>query len=311
MPPNPGADSPSIDSVNHLNIVLRSVLGFSFTSTLRNDTYPAIDPTKLNLQGKYVFLSGASKGIGHAAAISFVRAGVAGIAIAARSDLSSLEKEMHEAAKAADRPSPNIKPIRLDILDAQSIERAAQETSDAFGTLDILVNNAGAMEEFKPTLDSDPEQWWQTWTVNIRGTYLLTRALLPLIIKGGDKQIIMLTSLGAFMPAPGGSAYQISKLAILRYTEYLNMEYGAQGVVAYGVHPGAIPTEIGLTLPSFLHYKLTDTPELAGDTIVFLVSEKREWLRGRYISCTWDMLELSERKDEIVRDDKLKIKLAF
>ncbi|KAF6224480.1 hypothetical protein HO133_011057 [Letharia lupina] len=293
MPPNPAA------------------AGYNFTSTLRNDTYPAIDPTKLKLGGKYVFLSGASKGIGHAAAISFVKAGVAGIAIAARSDLSSLEREMHEAATAAGKPSPQIKSIRLDILDAQSIERAAQETSDTFGKLDILINNAGAMEEFKPTLDSDPEQWWQTWTVNIRGTYLLTRALLPLMLKGGDKQIIMLTSIGAFMPAPGGSGYQISKLALLRYAEYLNIEYGAQGVVAYGIHPGAIPTDIGLTMPSFLHHKLIDKPALAADTIVFLVSERREWLRGRYVSCTWDMLEFGEMEEEIVGGDKLKIRLAL
>ena len=283
----------------------------NFTSTLRNDTYPAIDPNNLDLRGKYVFLSGASKGIGHAAAISFVKAGVAGIAIAARSDLSSLEQTMHEAAKAAGKPSPHIKPIRLDILDAQSIERATQETSDAFGKLDILINNAGAMENFKPAIDSDPEQWWQTWTVNIRGTYLLTRALLPLLLKGCDKQIMMLTSVGAFMRSPGGSAYQISKLAMLRYTEYLNVEYAAQGLIAYGVHPGAIPTEIGLTLPSFLHHKLTDTSELAADTIVFLVSERREWLRGRYVSCTWDMPELCEKEEEIVREDKLKIKLAL
>lgn len=291
--------------------VLRSILGFNFTSTLRNNTYPAIDPTKVDLGGKYVFLSGASKGVGHAAAISFVNAGVAGIAIAARSNLSTLEQDMHEAAKAAGKPSPHIKSICLDILDAQSIERAAKETSDAFGKLDILINNAGAIEEFKPTLDSDPEQWWQTWTVNVRGTYLLTRALLPLMLKGGDKQIIMLTSIGAFLPSPGASGYQISKLALLRYAEYLNIEYGAQGVVAYGVHPGAIPTDIGLTMPSFLHHKLVDKPELAADTIVFLVSEKREWLRGRYISCTWDMLEFTNKKEEIVSEDKLKIKLAL
>lgn len=278
---------------------------------MRDDTYPAIDPTKLDLGGKYVFLSGASKGIGHAAAISFVKAGVAGIAIAARSNLSALERQMHDAATATGKPSPRIKSISLDILDAQSIERAAQETSDAFGKLDILINNAGVMEEFKPTLDIDPEQWWQSWTVNIRGTYLLTRALLPLMLKGGDKQIIMLSSIGAFMPTPGGSGYQMSKLAILRYAEYLNIEYGAQGVVAYGLHPGAVPTDLGLTMPSFLHGKLIDKPELAADTIVFLVSEKREWLRGRYISCTWDMPELTNKMEEIVREDKLKIKLAL
>ena len=286
-------------------------LGYNFTSALRKDTYPAIDPTKLDLQGKYVFLSGASKGIGRAAAISFAKAGVAAIAIAARSDLSSVEREMREAATMTGKKVPQITSLFLDILDRQSIERAAEETAKAFGRLDILINNAGAMEEFKPTIESDPDQWWQTWTVNIRGTYLLTRALLPLMLEGGDKHIIILTSIGAFMPAPGGSGYQITKLALLRYADYLNIEYGSQQVVSYALHPGAIPTEVGLTLPKHLHAKMIDTPELAADTIVFLASEKREWLRGRYISCTWDMPEFLSMKEEIVAGDKLKIKLVL
>ncbi|KAL8705874.1 MAG: hypothetical protein Q9201_001022 [Fulgogasparrea decipioides] len=299
-----------------MNLVLRCNIGFDFTSTLRSATYPAIDPTKLDLSGKCVFLSGASRGVGRAAALSFVKAGVAAIAIAARSDLSSLEQEMHEAAAAAaagGNKAPHVKPIVLDILDPHSIQRAAEETSSAFGRLDVLINNAGAMERFQPTLDSDPDQWWYTWTVNVRGTYLLTRALLPLLLQGGqdDKQIIMLTSIGAFLPAPGGSGYQMSKLALLRYAEYLNLEYGARGIVAYALHPGAIPTELGLTMPKFLHAKLIDKPELAADTIVFLVAEKREWLKGRYISCTWDMPEFLRKREEIISGDKLKLKLAL
>ncbi|KAL8995579.1 MAG: hypothetical protein Q9169_004721 [Polycauliona sp. 2 TL-2023] len=290
--------------------------GFNFTSTLRSDTYPAIDPNNLDLSGKHVFLSGASKGVGRAAAFSFVKAGVAALAIAARSDLSSLEQELKQLRAAAGRNGIlRIKTIILDISDPQSVDKAVVETSQAFqGKLDILVNNAGAMEEFKPTLEGDPDQWWNTWTINVRGTYLLTRALLPLLLRGDgqmNKQIVMLTSIGAFMPAPGGSAYQMSKLALLRYAEYLNIEYGSQGIVAYGLHPGAIPTDIGLTMPKFLHAKLIDKPDLAADTIVYWTSEKREWLRGRYISCTWDVTEFLQKREEIVSGDKLKLKLAL
>ncbi|KAL8657211.1 MAG: hypothetical protein Q9226_002151 [Calogaya cf. arnoldii] len=298
MPPNPAA------------------AGFNFTSTLRSDTYPTIDPSKLDLSEKYVFISGASKGVGRATALSFVKAGVAAIAVAARSNLSALEQELKEAAVAAGRTEiPYIKAIALDVSDPQSIERAALETANAFhGKLDILINNAGTMEEFKPTLESKPDQWWDTWTVNVRGTYLLTRELLPLLLQGrgqAGKQIVMLTSIGAFMPTPGGSAYQMSKLALLRYAEYLNLEYGAHGIVAYALHPGAIPTDLGLTMPKFLHAKLIDKPELAADTIVFLASEKREWLRGRYISCTWDMTEFLQKREEIVGGDLLKVKLSL
>ncbi|KAL8700832.1 MAG: hypothetical protein Q9224_000780 [Gallowayella concinna] len=293
-----------------------TVRGFNFTSTLRSDTYPAIDPEKLDLSGKHVFLSGASKGVGRAAAFSFVKAGITAIAIAARSDLSSLEQELNEVGATTGRKdTPYIKTIVLDMSDPQSVERAAVETFHAFqGKLDLLINNAGTMEEFKPTLEGDPDQWWNTWTINVRGTYLLTRSLLPMLLRGDghmDKQIIMLTSIGAFMPAPGGSAYQMSKLALLRYAEYLNIEYAARGIVAYALHPGAIPTDLGLTIPKFLHAKLIDKPGLAADTIVYLASEKREWLRGRYISCTWDMTELMQRREEIVSGDKLKLKLAL
>lgn len=56
---------------------------------------------------------------------------------------------------------------------------------------------------------------------------------------------------------------------------------------------------------------LTDTPELAGDTIVYLTQKKQDWLAGRYISCTWDMPELLAKKDDIVKRDILKIKMAL
>jgi hypothetical protein len=55
----------------------------------------------------------------------------------------------------------------------------------------------------------------------------------------------------------------------------------------------------------------TETPELSADTLVFLTSEKREWLSGRYINCTWDMEEVVAKKDEIVKGDKLKVKLVL
>lgn len=325
---------------------------------MRSDTYPFIDPTKLDLSGKHVFLSGASKGVGRATAIAFVKAGISAIAIAARSNLSSLEQELKEIAAAGGRKeTPLIKTIALDIADHLSIERAAAETKEAFGgKLDILINNAGTMEEFRPALESDPEVWWKTWTVNVRGTYLLTRALLPLLLPPSSqfqpqqttqptptqpptptnnneniKQIITLTSIGAFLPAPGGSAYQLSKLALLRYAEYLNLEYGSKGIMAYAVHPGAIPTELGMTMPRFLHGKLIDKAELAGDTVVWLVGvgvgagsgvegvkgqwgkegEGARWLAGRYVSCTWDMEEFLGKREEVLGGDLLKVRLTL
>ena len=69
-----------------------------------------------------------------------------------------------------------------------------------------------------------------------RGPYLVTRAFLPLLFKGGDKQIVFVSSVGSFLKSPNQSAYQASKLALLRFAEFLSAEYGDKGV-----HPGNIP----------------------------------------------------------------------
>ena len=138
----------------------------------------------------------------------------------------------------------------------------------------------------------------------------MTRAFLPLLLRGGEKTIVNMSSIGAHMTRPGASAYQAGKLAQLRLTEFINVEYAAQGILALAIHPGAVPTELGFNLPANAHSSLVDTPELAADTIVWLTQEKRMWLAARYLSATWDMPEIMSRKDEIVEGDKLKVRLV-
>ena len=123
-------------------------------------------------------------------------------------------------------------------------------------------------------------------------------------------QIINLSSIGAHGSGPGMSAYQSTKLAILRFSEFINAEYAAQGLLSYSVHPGAIMTELAGNMPKEKHGMLTDKPEVGGDTIVWLTQSKREWLAGRYVSCTWDMDELLGMKKEIVERDLLKVRMA-
>jgi len=89
-----------------------------------------------------VFISGASKGIGRATAISYAKAGASAIAIAARSDLKSLEQEIQKVARDAGKKEPKVLSVKLDVLDRASIEDAAKEVEKELGRLDILVNNA-------------------------------------------------------------------------------------------------------------------------------------------------------------------------
>ena len=97
-------------------------------------------------------------------------------------------------------------------------------------------------------MDSDPDEYWKTWEINYRGVYWATKAFLPLLSGDGDgpKTIVNLSSVGAHGLRPGMGAYQTSKFAILRFRSFCVRSMRRQGVVAYSVHPGGVPTELAL-----------------------------------------------------------------
>lgn len=151
--------------------------------------------------------------------------------------------------------------------------------------------------------------------VNLRGPYLVTRTCLPLLLKSALKTLITVSSVGAHCVGPTLSAYQTSKLALLRFTQFVATEYAEQGIIAFAVHPGNMLTEIvghGEGFDESLKAVFTEVPQLPADSMVYLSKERREWLSGRYVNCTWDLPELTSeaKREEIVKGDKLKIRLV-
>ena len=201
--------------------------------------------------------------------------------------------------------------LSLDVTDTNSVKEAARKTLEAFdGRLDVLINNAGALENWVKVDKGDPIAWWSVWEANLKGVYLLTREFLPALLKSDLKWVLNVSSAGALLTVPGASGYQGSKFAILRFTEFLAVEYGAEGLTVVAVNPGAVRTDLALGLPEWMHDFLNDTPELAADTFAWLTQKGRPWLGGRYVSASWHMPELESRKNEIVEGDKLKMRLV-
>ncbi|KJX94851.1 nad-p-binding protein [Zymoseptoria brevis] len=286
--------------------------GSDFTPTLRADTYDFINPTQFDLKDKAVFVSGASKGIGRATAISFAKAGASKIAVAARGSTQDVHEALLTAASKAGRAPPQILSLKLDVTNDKSVAAAAEQIESTFGRLDICINNAAYGETFKNIAESSVDDWWRGWEVNVKGTYLVTRALLPLLLnsENGLKTIVNVSSLGAHVIMPGGSGYPAGKLAVLRLAESLCVEYGEKGLIAFGIHPGSVMTDLASSaLPKEMHHMLNDTPELASDTMVWLTALRREWLRGRYVNCNWDMKQLLEKRKKIEHGDLLKVRM--
>ncbi|CCM01538.1 uncharacterized protein FIBRA_03594 [Fibroporia radiculosa] len=295
----------------HMQATFPPHAGVDFVKTARHDTYPAINPAKANLTGKVVLVTGASRGIGKATAIAFAQAGASGLVLVARSDLSATKTACEAVAT---RPGQTLKvlTVSVDTSDATQVNAALAKAKETFGRLDIVVNNAGVLEPYALLGDSNSETWWKTWNVNVRGTYEVTRASLPLLLEsGGDKTIIIVSSLAAHNVLPThASAYSTTKLAQLRLTEILVNEYGSKGVSVFAIQPGAVATDMSSTVPDDMRHFIVDTPEVAAHTMVWLARERRDWLSGRYVSCQWDVEELEAKKQEIIHGDKLKVRMV-
>lgn len=176
--------------------------------------------------------------------LSFAKAGASYIAAGARSDMSQLAKDIAAAAASANRPPPTFLPLKLDVTDQKSVDDAAAAVQREFGRCDVVVNNAGVMGNMSLVTESDPEDWWRTLDVNVRGPYLISRAFLPLLLKGGDKYLIHVASVAAHLRNPTLSAYQTSKAALLNLSKIIDAEYAPQGVTSFCIHPGNSPTDI-------------------------------------------------------------------
>jgi NAD(P)-dependent dehydrogenase (short-subunit alcohol dehydrogenase family) len=199
-----------------------------FVTTLHHDSYDYISPVKADLSEKSVFIAVATRGIGKSIASSFARAGCSRIALGGRGDLSAVETEVLGAAQEAGRHAPEVLKIKVDISSEESVAVATSQIATAFGgVLDILINVAGVVHRMVPLTDSDPEEWWKSWEVNVKGVYLCTRALIPLILKSSLRTIITVSTAGAHMLTPGLDGYQTGKFALCRLTEFIEDQYRA------------------------------------------------------------------------------------
>lgn len=282
--------------------------------TEHHDRYDAIDPRaalKDSASGKVIFITGASRGIGRATAVAFAEAGARAVYLTARS-----ERALEETRDMLRQANPNTQCAwsACDVTSAAQVEAAVADCVERFGGIDVADANAGYLDHWARIGESDPESWWHSWEVHVRGGYHVIRFCMPHLIEsakrwttGGSSggHLILLSSVGAQMLAPTASDYQTSKHAINRLCEFVNVDHGADGIKCFAIHPGGVATALGHNMPEEMQAYLTDSPDLAAGFVVWLASGKADWAKGRYLSANWDVEELTSRRDEILGDDLL------
>lgn len=284
----------------------------TFVKQDRHDTYPFIAPKGGELSGKTILITGASRGIGLAIAISCAKAGAKRIAIAARSSLDEAIRQIQAAAKESSTEIPEILPLQVDVTSNDSVKEAATRFKSEFGeVLDVLVNNAGYLARYERIAEAQPDNWWTGYEVNVKGTFLCAHHFLPFVLQSETKIVINMSSIGAHTITPGGSSYGSSRFANCRLTEFMAHDYEKEGLIAISVHPGGISTDMGEDLPQQMLPLLCDKIALPADTTLWLASERRDWLNGRYVTSNWDLEELESKKSEIVEKDLFKFRVTI
>lgn len=282
--------------------------------TAHHDTYDAIDPRGAltgSAAGKVVFIAGASRGIGQATAVAFAAAGAKAIYLTARSEAALKETQ---AKVAAANPATECAIAVCDVTSAAEVEAAVADCVARYGAIDVADANAGYLGPWVKIGESDPEGWWRNWEVNLKGAYHVIRFTLPHLITSAAKwgaegksggHLILLSSIGAQLVMPGASDYQSAKHAINRLCEFVQSDHGEDGIKCFAIHPGGVATDLGRAMPQAMHEYLVDAPELAAGFAVWLGSGQADWVKGRYLSATWDVSELAAMQDEILADDLL------
>lgn len=235
------------------------------------------------LVGKSVLITGASRGIGAAAARAFAAAG-AKVSLVARSrnEIADLAGEL-----GADRALA----IPCDVSRYWEMAAAVDATVEEFGGLDVLVANAGVIEPIAPVAASDPEDWAKLVEINLTGVYHGVRAALPVMLEAGGGTILAVSSGAASHPLEGWSAYCASKAGAAMLLRCVDLETRQDGIRAIGLSPGTVATDMqaviresGVNPVSQLDWSDHIPPDWPARALVWLATPAADDLVGTEVS---------------------------
>ena len=192
------------------------------------------------LEGKSALITGASRGIGFAIAEALAGQGCNLVLTARKS------APLQRAARQLERSGVRVIPVACDVVDPRAVKELAARVKKTFGSLDILINNAGIAHASLPVAKLGYQTWKSVIDTNLTGTFLVTRAILPLM--GSGATIVNNLSIAATQVFANSSAYNASKHGALGLTNTLREELRTQGIRVIALLPGATDTEIWNTL---------------------------------------------------------------
>lgn len=235
---------------------------------------------QVNLKGKIAIVTGASRGLGKAIAINLARAGAI-VAVAARTveaGQSPLSGTIYETVREIENKGGKSIPIRCDVTREKDVEHMIRYVTEEFGRVDIMINNAGITTP-EPFLKLSIKKWDLVMDVNLKGTFLCTKAVLPQMVARRDGHIINVSSSLA-KRIQFSIPYGTSKAAIERFTIGLAKEVRKHNVAVNALCPDFTETEAVTSFLKNADITHWQSPEMWGKYAVLVASQGAERLTG-------------------------------
>jgi len=214
------------------------------------------------LANNIALVTGGSKGIGRAIGLALAEEG-AHVVLAARSP-----KELQDATDEIRKRGYSASSARVDISVEGQVQAVIEGTLERFGTIDILVNNAG-VGVFKPVSEMSVAEFDTMWQVNMRGAFLMTRAVVPVMAKAGSGDIVNIASLAGKNAFKGGAGYCATKWALRGFSASLMLEVRENNIRVVTIFPGSVDT--GFSRNGKRGAQITQPEDVAG-AVVFAVT---------------------------------------
>lgn len=233
------------------------------------------------LDGKAAIITGASAGIGRAAAGLFAEHGASLVLVARRAE------RLEEIAAQIERQGGQVRVVVGDVTQENTHRDAVAMALDTFGRLDVAFNNAGLVGEMGPLADTSMETWTQVIDANLTAAFLGARSQIPAMLAGGGGALVFTSSfVGNSVGLPGRGPYAAAKAGLMGLVRAITADYAAQGIRANALLPGGTATEMAgdadqREWAASLHAmkRIADPCEIA-QAALFLASEMASFVTG-------------------------------
>ncbi|ACQ80626.1 short-chain dehydrogenase/reductase SDR [Beutenbergia cavernae DSM 12333] len=231
-------------------------------------------------------VTGASRGIGRGLALGLADAGL-DVGLLARD-----AEKLAEVAREVESRGRRAVVVTADVGDPDQVAAAVDAALAGLGSIDLLVDNAGRIDAEVPLWEADPDEWWSILETNVRGPFLLARAVIPGMLARGGGRVVDLTSGAGAKDWDVASAYTVSKAAVIRQVGHLHEAGFERGLRAFALSPGTVRTDMSTSLR--IHAGRTEfTPvERSVDAVVAVARGELDDWSGCYLRVTHDTPDL-------------------